>query len=954
VSRPRALAAALAALLALAAAPAPARASFGFAPGGEGFEVALAGEGEAPAGEAGSHPASFSASFAFDLEGEGPYTEGDLRELELELPPGLIENPTALPTCSAAAFLTARESPWEQSASGESCPDSAQVGVLSVRSSRGGGETRDFGLFNLAPPPGAPSEIGASPWGAPIVFVPEIRQADGDYGITLKTRGFTQLTDVSRLGLTLWGTPWSVRHDDRRGNCLNEEEPAFGRAKCPIGRPRDNPASAYLTLPTACEAPLSFSARASSWQGETASAAARLPALEGCPTLGFSPKAAAQLSEPRASSPSGYTFDIEADQSGFTRPGGRAASPLRTARVELPEGVTINPAVGSGLGVCTPAGYAAESPSSPPGAGCPNESKIGDFTVKTPIAAKAIEGSIYLAEPFENPFGSLIAVYLIAKSPARGFLVKVAGELDPDPGSGDLTATFHDLPQLPYSDLQIHFREGERSPLATPPRCGPISTEVQLTPWRGGAVRRLSLPAQILAGAEGAPCPGALAPFSPRASGGSLNPAAGHWSPFYLHLTRTDSEQEITSYSASFPPGLLGKLAGVAQCPDQAIAAAQSRSGAEELAHPDCPAASKIGRTLAGYGVGPVPDYAAGNLYLAGPWRGSELSVVAIDSAVVGPFDLGMIVVRSAIRIDTHSARATIDATGTDPIPHIREGIPIHLRDVRVYVDRPGFTLNPTSCDPFEISSALNGSGAAFATAADDTLATATAPYQAFDCGALGFRPRVRLSLKGPTRRGKRPALAVVVVPRAGDANISAAAVTLPASLFLDQTHLKAICTRAQFDARNCPPGSVYGHARVWTPLLGSPMQGPVYLRASGHTLPDLVFALRGEGFEVDPAGRIDSVSGGIRGSFAGLPDAPVSRFELRMSGGRRGLLQVAEDLCAHAQSANARFIGQAGKGRVFHPGVAVRCHEAKHRRRHGHRHKRRAPRLEPQRRAPR
>lgn len=926
-------------LLCLAAtAPPAARANFGFAPGPEGFEVALNGEGGQPATQAGSHPVSFSASLAFNREPDTPYTEGDLRELDLELPPGLLENPTAVPTCSQAEFLTWRESPWEVSDSGESCPDRTQVGVLSVESSRGGGETRSFGVFNLAPPPGAPAEIGANPYGAPILFVPEIRQAGGDYGITLVSRGFPQLTDVSALTLTLWGAPWSVGHDEQRGNCLNESEPAFGWAKCSIGRPAKYPPLAYLTLPTACEGPLAFNARATSWEGQSDSAAAQLPAPEECSSLSFAPTAAAHLSDPRASSPSGYAFDIEADQTGFLQPARRAPSPLREARVQLPAGITINPAVGSGLRACAPAEYAAESAQSPPGAGCPNESKIGDFSVRTPIATEPIEGSLYLASPDENPFGSLIAVYLIAKSPERGFLVKVAGEIDADTQSGDLTATFHDLPQLPYSDLEIHFREGQRSPLATPAQCGPISTEVDFTPWRSGGSRRLSLGAQISAGIGGGPCPAGPAPFTPAVSGGSLNSAAGHYSPFYLHLTRSDAEQEIVSYSASFPLGLLGKLAGIPKCPDAAIAAAQAHSGIEELAHPSCPPDSKIGHTVAGYGVGSVPDYAPGGLYLAGPYRGSELSVVAIDSAVVGPFDLGTIVVRSAIRVDATTAQAQIDSTATDPIPHIRQGIPIHLRDVRVYVDRPQFTLNPTSCTASRIVSALNGSGESFATTADDTLATATAPYQAFDCGALGFRPRVAVTIKGGTTRGRHPALSVVVRPRSGDANIASASVALPPSLFLDQSHIKGICTQAQFAAHRCPADSAYGWARAWTPLLASPMEGPAYLRASGHTLPDLVFALRGEGFEIDPAGTIDSYKGRIRGSFADLPDAPVRRFELRMAAGKRGLIQNAANLCARPQRAIARLVGQARRGRVSYPVLGVHC--KKHRKRHGHHRK--------------
>lgn len=924
----------IAALAAALCLPASAQA-FGIA----SFEATVHGEGSTIDTQAGSHPVALEMSV--DLEQAGGFSEGDLRDLSLEMPPGLIENPTVLPVCTQADFLTHRESPWEASLSGESCPDRTQLGTLEVRSSYGGGTTRSFGLFNLQPPPGAPSELGANPYGAPIVFVPQIRQAQGEYGLTLETRNVPQLVNLTGLGLRIWGTPWNLVHNTQRGDCLNEAELSFGWAKCSVGRPSkpENTPRAYLTLPTSCEGPLGFSAAADSWQGAgPVSRAASAATLEGCGSLAFEPGISAALSDPRASSPSGYVFDLNVDDSGVTGPTRRSPTPIRKAVVALPEGVTVNPSVGAGLGVCTPASYAAETPSSPPGVGCPNESKIGDFRVHSPIVAGTVEGSIFLAAPRQNPFGSLLAVYLVAKQIQRGILVKVAGELKADPESGRLTATFDRLPQLPYSQLEIHFREGQRSPLATPAACGTFQTAADVTPWRNAAeVVHDSLPLQIEHGIGGGPCPQGTPPFAPRASGGMLNSRAGAYTPFYLHLTRTDPEQEITSYSATLPPGLLGKISGIPYCPEAAIAAAKGRSGTEELERPDCPAASKIGHTTAGYGLGGVLTYAPGNLYLAGPYHGSTFSVVAIDSALVGPFDLGVVIVRSAIHVDPTSTQVSIDSAGSDPIPHIIDGVPIHLRDVRVHIDRPQTMLNPTSCERFSLASTLAGSGPSFADPADDTTATATAPFQAFDCASLGFKPRISLSLEGGTRRGRHPSLRVVVRPRPGDANIASAQVTLPPSIFLDQGNIDTICTRPQFARHECPPGSVYGHVRAFTPLLEEPLEGPAYLRSSGNPLPDLVFALQGHGVEVDVAGRIDSSKGGLRGSFPAIPDAPVTKFVLRMGGGRHGVLVVAaESLCAAPQLATARFLAHNNRGVLMRPRLRSRC--AKKKQRHTHR----------------
>ena len=928
--------AALAAVLLLAPL---AQADFGFEPGAAGLNVTVSSEFGS---RAGSHPLILSTEVNFNLGPEDPgepgvpATDGDVEDLEIELPPGLIENPAVVPRCSLLAFHTPRSSPYEaRPLSGESCPDATQIGTVEVRSSYGGGSDRSFGVFNLDPPPGAPSELGFNPYGAPVTFVPQVRQAEGEYGLTLTAHNIPQLVDFSGFTLHIWGTPWGTAHNAQRGDCLNEAEPAFGWAKCKVHP--ETPPQAYLTMPTSCEGPLAFGAVADSWQqpSNVVSAGFAGPALEGCGELEFAPHAAAGVTNPRASSPSGFDFNLDVDNAGFLEPLKLAPSPIRQAVVRLPEGMTIDPSVGAGLGSCDPDQYAAESASSPPGAGCPNASKIGDFTVTSPLFEKPLEGAIFLAAPGDNPFGTLLAVYLVAKSSERGILVKVAGRLDADPESGRLTATFDELPRLPYTDLKLHFREGQRSPLATPAACGSFATEMGLSPWRAPAMVGHSTSAfTIASGPEGGTCPSGQIPFHPQAQAGTLNSNAGSYSPFYLHLTRTDAEQEITSYSATLPPGLTGKIGSIPYCPEAAIAAAKVSSGFAEAAHPSCPAASEIGRTLAGYGLGPVLAYAPGGLYLAGPFHGSSFSIVAIDSATVGPFDLGTVVIRSAIKIDPRSARVSIDSTGSDPIPHIIDGIPIHLRDVRVYIDRPDLTLNPTSCEPFAVTSTLDGSGQRFSDPADDSIATATSPFQAFNCGALGFNPGLSLKLKGATKRGDYPSLRAEVRTHPGDANIASAAVALPPSEFLAQEHLETICTPGQFAREACPGGSVYGRARAFTPLLDQPLEGNVYLRSSAHDLPDLVAALRGggKGIAIDVAGSIDSFHGGLRGTFTGLPDAPVSKFVMTLRGGRHGLLVNSENTCAAPQFASARILGQNNRGEKFRPRIAVQCggHRAK------------------------
>jgi hypothetical protein len=600
--------------------------------------------------------------------------------------------------------------------------------------------------------------------------------------------------------------------------------------------------------------------------------------------------------------------------------------------------MTINPSVAAGLGVCTPSQYEAETVSSVFGQGCPDASRIGDVTVDSPISTKPIEGALFLAQPYDNPSHSLIALYIVAKDPDRDLLVKLAGEVAADPASGRLVATFDQLPQLPYSHLNVRFRESQRAPLATPAACGDYDTETDLTPWLDPtALLRGSTRFTLQSGIGGGPCAPAAAPFAPQAAGGTYNRNAGSYTPFYLHLARSDADQEITSYSAQLPPGLLGKIAGVPFCPDAAIAAAAADSGFAEAAHPSCPEASRIGHTTSGYGLGDALAYAPGNLYLAGPYHGSALSVVAVDSATVGPFDLGVIVVRSAIRIDPLTAQVSIDSAGSDPIPHIVKGIPLHLRDIRVFIDRPEFMINPTSCERFGVTSTLSGSGATFSNPADDSTAAIANPFQVSFCSSLGFKPKIDLRLKGGTRRGRFPSLTATVTPAPGQANIGKASVTLPPSLFLEQGHITGICSRPQAAAGKCPASSVYGKARAITPLLGEPLEGPVYLRASEGKLPDLVAALSGRGIRIDVVGRIDSKKGGMRATYETLPDAPVTKFALTLAGGRHGLLVNSDDVC-HSPPASARMVGQNNKGVILKPPLAdPACKKGKKKRKRNH-----------------
>jgi len=928
---------ALLALCAFLATATTARADFGFLPGAEGFEAIAHAEGGAPDALAGSHPNALTVHVGF--------AGGDPRDLTISLPPGLLENPAALARCTQDEFHTPRDSPFEESRSGEDCPDRSQVGAVDLRTPSG---VRRFGLFNLAPAPGVPAQLGFAPFGVPIAFDTRIVPGpEGEYTFTMAAANLTQAFGILGLDFTLWGTPWGAVHDGERGDCLNEAEPGFPWSKCSVGPPFRAPPLAYLSMPTDCAEQIRFDATATSWQqpapvsASFESSKGGLPLhLGGCAGLGFEPVAFGQLTDRRASSPSGFAFTLNNKTETLTVPASRLQSQVRKAVVSLPDGVTVNPSLGVGLGVCAPGQFAAETASSPEDTACPGPSKIGDFTVRTPLlpGEEELEGAIYLAQPddpgtpapgAENPFDSLLAVYLVARSPDRGLLVKLAGELAPDPSTGQIVASFDQLPKLPYTELALHFRVGQRAPLITPAACGPAITVTELMPWAAGLFPQSSTTASQIETGFAGPCLSGVPPFAPQVTAGSVNSNVGSYTPFFLHLTRRDDEQEITSYSAILPRGITGRLAGVPFCPDAAIAAARTRSGQAETASPSCPEASRIGRSLSGYGIGGALAYAPGSVYLAGPYHGSPLSTVTIDAATVGPFDLGTVVVRSAFEVDPRTAQLRIDARGSDPIPHILDGIPLHLRDVRVFVDRPRFTRNPTSCEPSQVVSTLTGSGARFGDPSDDSTASVSNHYQLLNCRTLGFRPRLGLRLLGGSARGEYPALRAAFAARPHDANLERIAVTMPHSEFLAQNHIRGVCTREQFAVEECPPSSVYGRATAVTPLFDQPLRGPVYLRSSSHRLPDLVASLRSGAVRIVLDGRIGPARHGIRTLFTDLPDAQITRFVLRLNGGKRGLLVNSANICAAVPMATVKALGQNNLGRVFETRLRGQCGRA-------------------------
>ena len=488
----------------------------------------------------------------------------------------------------------------------------------------------------------------------------------------------------------------------------------------------------------------------------------------GCGKLGFNPTIVAQPTTLAAQSPTGLDFSLNVHDEGLTNPTGDAQSDVKKAVVTLPEGMTANPSLAVGLNVCSEQDLARETVNSEPGAGCPNESKIGTVEVETPLVEEALKGSLYIAKPHANPFDSLLALYFVIKNPTLGIVIKQPAEVIPDPQTGRLVTVVENIPQLPFSHFKLHFREGARSPLVSPPACGTYNAKAELTPWAGGEPITTTSAFQIISGANNGPCPaGGVPPFAPQVTTGTLNNNAGNYSEFDLRIARKDGEQELTRFSTIMPPGLTGNLTGIPFCSDSAIEASKHKTGAQENTEPSCPATSEIGHTLVGAGVGGVLALAPGKLYLAGPYNGSALSIVSITSATVGPFDLGTVVIRFALRINPTTAQVEIDSAGSDPIPHIIDGIVVNVREIHAYVDRTSSSSTPPAATPCRYRTPSTAPGPISQHPPMTYRSPSTSPFQAADCANLAFKPAFQVSTSGKTSKANGASLAVKLASRA-------------------------------------------------------------------------------------------------------------------------------------------------------------------------------------------
>ena len=886
----------------------------------ERYELLPENADGSPDTQAGSHPFQLTTDLALNQTGNPEKPPAAVKDLHFNLPPGLIGNPTPFPTCPLSKFLEG------VSGGQDLCPDNTAVGVASVSIALPGGSevgTFDVPLFALVPSVGEPARFGFFIIGDPVYLDTSIRTG-GDYGGTVGVDNITELVGFVSSRVTFWGVPGDSRHDPVRGwNCLNPGV-AVGQPPCTaVGQATPPP---LLTLPTACTGPVQTTLEADSWQQEGVFTPpfdytfkdnlGRPIGLDGCNQLPFTPSVKVTPDGQAGSTPTGLTVDEHVPQETSLNPTGLAESDVKGLSVTLPEGVVLNPSAADGLLACSMEEIALQSAEPP---SCPEAAKVATVKIKTPLLANPLEGATYLAAQTQNPFGSLVALYLYAEDPISGVRAKATGEVLENPVTGQLTAHFEGdpvfendsryagdvgaqfLPETPFEDVELHFFGGDRAPLGTPALCGSYRTTGTFTPWSESGTTESSSEFNVVSGPNGSPCHSPL-PFSPSLTAGTTSIQAGGFTPFVMTMSREDGQQNLQSIQLKMPAGMSGTLASVKLCGEE-----QANAGT-------CGAESEIGETIVSVGLGGDPfTVTGGKVYITGPYKGAPFGLSIVNPAKAGPFDLGKVVVRAKINVDQETAALTIttDTEGPYKIPTIIDGIPLQIKHVNVDINRPGFTFNPTNCSPLQITGTLGS--------AEGSSSALRVPFQATNCAVLAFKPKLTASTSGKTSRANGASLTVKLGYPAGpyDANISRVKVELPKALPSRLTTLQKACTAAVFEANpaNCPAASVIGHATATTPVLPVPLTGPaIFVSHGGEAFPSLIIVLQGYGVTVHLVGSTFISKTGITSStFKTVPDVPVGTFELTLPEGPYSALAANGNLCKTKLVMPTEFLGQNG-----------------------------------------
>lgn len=859
--------------------------------------------------QAGAHPnygiTDFKINTYPNFFGLGGFPTAFLKDIVVDTPEGLSVNPEALPQCTVDQLAK------------QACPPASLVGVnyLTVAAQTPNSENKcvkpetpveneclqarvALPVYNLVPIYGSPSMVGFLTEGGPTLIVGSLSPVDQHVTFTISDIHAPSKTSPPIIGSRL----------------------VFFSSKAT----NPNPAAdgTYLTMPSNCaggqvsEIHLDTQGNfpPETEQSSTSAKYTTPTGATGCQNVPFNPEIAVTADGPKAvDSPEATTVDVGIpwDPSAPI-----ANSYLKVAKVTLPEGMGINPSAGNTITSCSDAQFGYHTAQA---VTCPAASQIGTVNIETPsLPNGTITGEVYVGEPLKNGPGAFesgeqFRIFIYAHSFERGVNVRLEGKVFPNATTGQLTAVVPENPQATFRNFRLHFNGGDNGVLTSASTCGTNTTTTEFTPWSENPDNNKPTTNTSLTSVPGGgACPKNLGArkYTPGYTAATESTTAAQFSPFKIHIGRNDGEQEIKAVNVTLPKGLVGRLAGIPYCGEAELAAAAASSGKAQQAKASCSSESAIGTAVTSAGTGGKPLTLGGTVYLTGPYKGAPLGIAVITPAVAGPFDLGTVVVRAALNVNP--ATAQVNAV-SDPIPNVFGGVKLDVRSIDLNMNRYKFMLNPTNCAKGATAGTLNGGGSNPASAANWTSYAISAAFQATACNKLAFKPTFHARISGGTTRAKNPQIRVVVQAKPGQANIARTALSLPKSLFLDQSHIKTNCTRVQLAAQQCPQDSIYGYAEASSPLLKQKLKGPVYLVSSKHKLPDLLADLKGQ-INIQLDGVISSSHGGLKTVFNETPDVPLKSFVLNMKGGEKSLLQNSQNLCKGPQLAVLNMKGQNGK----------------------------------------
>jgi hypothetical protein len=910
----------------------------------EHFSLTPEEEGGGVSVQAGAHPFQLSSTVTVN---EGPDETRPLvmlRDLKIALPPGLVGNAGTIPRCTDAEL---REIGEEEGGVGfaatvNKCPAGSMVGVVILtfdEPNLGGVVTSPVPIFNMVPEKGEPARFGFEVVQAPIFLNTEVRTGS-DYGVTVDTRNITQLVSFISATVTFWGVPGDERHDASRGWPCFITGKWYTTGLNPQCEPaRESQPPAFLSLPTACGR-FAATAEGFSWATPSSSGVETLPKREavlsdefgrelgisGCSALRFEPSIEVEPEVTRASSPSGMRVAVKMPEEADETANGLANSAIKNLTLSLPAGVAVNPASAAGLEACSEAAVGYEPGKSLPPSGlsftkllpegweaghefCPSASKIGTVSIVSRLlpAGQILKGSVFLAAQNANPFGSLLALYIVAEDPISGVAVKLAGEVSPDPNTGRLTTTLRNMPELPFETATLKLFGGPRAALASPATCGRYTTTVSAAPWSENGDASPSSSFEL-----NSACP-THRPFRPTLEEAPQSTKAGAFTSLTTRVRLTDGDQELQEVGLQLPPGFSGILKGIKLC-DEADANAGT-----------CTQESLIGHDTALAGYGPEPfEVTGGQVFLTQGYRGAPFGLSIVTPAKAGPFDLGTVVVRARLEVDRHTAQVRVitDSSGPHAIPRILDGIPLAIKQVSVTIDRPGFTFNPTNCSPLQATGTIGSTEVA--------VAPVSATYQAVNCATLRFAPKFAVSTSGRSSRANGVDLSVkLTYPKAAfgtQAEIARVKVQLPRQLpsRLETLHAACLASVFEVDPTKCPAHAVVGVARVTTPLLPVPLTGKAYFVShGGEAFPSLTMVLSGYGITIDLVGSTLIRNGITTTTFASVPDVPFETFELTLPKGRFSALGAFGNLCKGKLVMPTEF--KAQNGMLLHQNTPIR-----------------------------